>query len=439
MSRKGRVKPGVIQAPGLPGYLSGCLLEALDPSPFILYSYSQIFILQERKPYNMNSQLKRRMRACLALSSAFILSISALPVYADDSVESLQDKTSSLQNELNGLNSELDTISSELDTIITQMENVTSQVEQSKTDLAAAKADEAKRYEDMKIRIRYMYEEGQTSMLDILFTSVSMADFLNKADFIRNVSEYDRAMLDKLIEVRKDIEEKETALQQEQESLVTLQGDLENKQNELTEKISSTSGELSVYSAQLEKAVAAAKAAEEALRREAEAAAQAQQQAQAETPPSSDQQTGENRPPSESQTPGGSDTTPPSGSGNSSGGSSYPAEASEIDLFAAILQCEAGTSNYDGLLAVATVIMNRVESSRYPNTIKGVIYQSGQFSPVQQGKLDIVLNKGAASLCYQVANDALGGARYAPVSNCYQFRAAGSYHQGVTIGGNVFF
>ena len=384
----------------------------------------------------MNSHFKRRMRACLALSSAFILSISALPVYADDSVESLQDKTSSLQNELNGLNSELDTISSELDTIISQMEAVTSQVEQSKTELAAARADEAKRYDDMKIRIRYMYEEGQTSMLDILFSSVSMADFLNKADFIRNVSEYDRDMLDKLIEVRQDIEDKEAALKLEQESLITLKSDLERKQNELSDKISSTSGELSTYSAQLEKAVAAAKAAEEALRREAEAKAREE----AQSPPSSDQQTGENMPPSDSQTPGGSETTPPSGGGNTSGGDSYPAEANEIDLFAAILQCEAGTSNYDGLLAVATVIMNRVESSRYPNTITGVIYQSGQFSPVKEGKLDKVLQKGAASLCYQVANDALGGARYAPVSGCYQFRAAGSsHHQGVTIGGNVFF
>ena len=57
------------------------------------------------------------------------------------------------------------------------------------------------------------------------------------------------------------------------------------------------------------------------------------------------------------------------------------AATTDLVLFAAILECEAGSSGYDGLLAVATVIMNRVESPRYPNTLKGVIYQSGQFSP----------------------------------------------------------
>lgn len=373
----------------------------------------------------MNSQFKRRMRACAALSTAVILGISSIPVYADESIESLQDKTSTLQNELNGLQDEFSAISSEMDSIITQMETVTAQVEQSKIDLASAKADEEQRYEDMKIRIRYMYEEGQTSMLDILFSAVSMADFLNKADFIRNVSEYDRDMLDKLIQIREEIELKEETLRQEQESLVQLRSELETKQQQLTTKINSASGELSAYTAQLEKAVAAAKAAEEALNKEASLPPAE------EAPDPSDSQTNQPQTPDTPSQPAPSEPSAPD--------TSHPAEASDIDLFAAILQCEAGTRNYDALLAVATVIMNRMESSRYPNTLKGVVYQSGQFSPTWNGQLDKVLEKGAASLCYQTARDALAGARYDAVRNCYQFRAVGTSHQGITVGGNVFF
>ena len=100
---------------------------------------------------------------------------------------------------------------------------------------------------------------------------------------------------------------------------------------------------------------------------------------------------------------------------------------------------EAGSGGYDGLLAVATVIMNRVESPRYPNTLKGVIYQSGQFSPTWNGSLNRVLERGPSSLCYQVARDALNGKRLSSVSGCYQFRAAYTGHIGTIVGGNVFF
>ena len=98
-------------------------------------------------------------------------------------------------------------------------------------------------------------------------------------------------------------------------------------------------------------------------------------------------------------------------SGNTDSGSSggnttitvpdTPAETTDLVLFAAILQCEAGGYNYDGILAVATVIMNRMESPAYPNTISGVVYQSGQFAPTWDGSLSRVLQSGPVSLCYQ--------------------------------------
>ena len=109
----------------------------------------------------------------------------------------------------------------------------------------------------------------------------------------------------------------------------------------------------------------------------------------------------------------------------------------EMVLFAGILEAEAGSTNYDGLLAVATVILNRVANSG--QSISQVVYAKGQFSPTWNGSLNRVLSKGPAPLCVQVATDAINGARTPELAGwCTQFRTAG-YRQGLEIGGNVFF
>lgn len=83
----------------------------------------------------------------------------------------------------------------------------------------------------------------------------------------------------------------------------------------------------------------------------------------------------------------------------------------DLTLLAAIIQCEAGGEGYEGQLAVGAVVMNRVQSSSFPNSISGVVYQSGQFTPASSGKLSRVLSSGnISSSCYQAARDALNGA-----------------------------
>ena len=113
----------------------------------------------------MNPKLKRRFRSLTALASAFILSISVLPAHAEETIDSLRDKTSTLQNELNGLNTELSSISADVDNILTQITETTAQVEQTKTELGEALANEEQQYNDMKMRIRYMHEEGKTAKI----------------------------------------------------------------------------------------------------------------------------------------------------------------------------------------------------------------------------------------------------------------------------------
>ena len=102
-------------------------------------------------------------------------------------------------------------------------------------------------------------------------------------------------------------------------------------------------------------------------------------------------------------------TTPDSGGDIIQGGGS-DATHDELTTFAALLDCEA-IHDYNSMLAVATVIMNRVESPLFPNSIHGVIYATGQFEPVWSGRLDSVLNSGPSSLALQVTQDAVNGAR----------------------------
>lgn len=130
-----------------------------------------------------------------------------------------------------------------------------------------------------------------------------------------------------------------------------------------------------------------------------------------------------------------------SGSSSSGSSSSYSAASDDVTLLAALCQYEAGT-NYDNCLAVANVVLNRVRSSSYPNSIRGVIYQSGQFGTVTSGALNRFLSAGPSSTCVKAAKAALSGSNN--IGGRLQFRAVwatdpSSHSNSVVIGDNCFF
>lgn len=404
----------------------------------------------------MKAKIKPFLRAFTAFACAAVLTVSPVLVSAEDSVSDLEQQTQDLQSELQSLNEQLSSLSKEITTLAKKIESTNKAAEQAELDLAAARLDEELQYQSMKKRIQYIYENGNTSVFDILFSSSSMADFLNRMEFVSNVTEYDRKMLQRLKKLSQDIDQKEKNLKHQQEQLDAMQKKMASKQEELNSKIASTNGKLASSS----QALAQAKAAQEAAKKALQAKTDAYNAAGTNT---SKKEDGGQSKPSTPQKPSKPDNSnenqkPESGNGNQNGGSnnsgnnnsgsgnndtiqkpSQPGNTSDLVLLAAILECEAGSTNYDALLAVATVIMNRVESPRYPNTVHGVIYQRGQFSPTWNGSLSRVLERGPRPLCYQVARDTLNGKRLASVSGCYQFRAASTGHSGVVIGGNVFF
>lgn len=391
----------------------------------------------------MNLHTKRRLKAGVALlCSATMTFALATPYSFADEKETLENKTSDLQSQLAGINQDLLKISDEISDTQMRVTIVNSEILRSEDELTISQQNEDQQYENMKSRIKYMYENGNSNMLELLFSAESMSDFLNKADFIQNISQYDRDMLSELQNIHTDIENQKMALQNQQDSLNNLENELQQQQAALQQKADETSTDLAQFQAQLQQIreqEAAKAAAEAAAKAQQEAAAKAQQQAQASANASSSGNTTS----SNTTNGSGSANSGSSNSGNNTSGgttnnSGSSANKSDLDLLAAIIQCEA-YQNYDSLLAVATVIMNRVYDSRFPNSISGVVYAAGQFEPAFSGRLEYVLNAGPTSLSYQVAQEAINGARLAEVADCYYFLYAGTGHSGINIGGNVFF
>ena len=119
-------------------------------------------------------------------------------------------------------------------------------------------------------------------------------------------------------------------------------------------------------------------------------------------------------------------------------GDAVEASVSDLDLFAAIIYCEAGGESYECQLAVASVIMNRVKSGNFPNTLYDVIYQRGQFSPARSGKLSRAISRGSASSsCYQAAQEALNGADN--TNGCLYFRDYSSSISGIVYDTMIFY
>lgn len=357
------------------------------------------------------NMIQKRKKKVFALITAATLCFSSPFTYVLQA-ENASQKQKDLENNLNELNKDKDMTGKDLSSATSSLEATMKEISTTQQKLALAKVRENGQYELMKKRIKYIYESGSTSFLAILMESESMADLLNKADFIATVSEYDRTMLDNLQKLHSEIAKKEKELRQQQKNFEKQKKDLEEKYRQLSTKITDASNELTAYKEQLAKAEALAKETQSLLNNNPA------KQPKPNTKPDNNESKPSSKP----------DNKP-----------APPSAAEDLALFAGILECEAGSSNYDALLAVATVIMNRMESPKYPNTLSGVIYQSGQFSPTWTGKLDKVLERGPKKLCYQVAQDALSGTRLDSVRNCYSFRSVSSGRDGVIVGGNVFF
>lgn len=236
--------------------------------------------------------MKKRYRKTAALLLAGLLSMgSVLQAGATDTqIDAAQKEKEQLEQQKQAAEQEQNALSEQLNSIIAQMQETNAKVdqkaveiEQAENDLINAKIDENNQYESMKKRIRFMYENGGGELLEILFTSDSMAELLNKAEYISKITEYDRNMLVEFQKIVTEVQEKEAALKAEYEELGALQAQLGEQQTQVQTLLDSKGIEIAnlesaigAKASELQALIEKAKAEEEA-RKQAELAQQQQQ------------------------------------------------------------------------------------------------------------------------------------------------------------------
>ncbi len=333
----------------------------------------------------------------------------------EENITNMEEAQSGLQGELNSLNSQLAEVSSNLEEIENNIIAKNDEIKATQAELEKAKATEERQYLCLKKRIQYSYEKRSISYLEAILSADSLGEILNMTEYFSQMASYDQEMLASYQAARKAVEEKEAQLEEDMDQLEEMQASAEAEHDRFSSLISQTQGSISAYSDQIASAEAQVEALEAQMAAQDENIAALQKQLEEEIRKS--------RLAAQSSWRDISEVT-----------------FTEDDryLLANLIYCEAGGEPYEGQVAVGAVVINRVLSSVFPNTLSGVIYQSGQFEPVSTGRLALALaeNRATAS-CYRAADEAMSGVTN--VGTCVFFRTPIPGLEGINIGGHVFY
>ena len=234
------------------------------------------------------------MRVKRKLISAMLAMVMVLGVVTPTQATGLQNEKDSLENQIDQALAEKEALVKKIDGLSASMKDTEAQlaekaaeIDETEQGLIMAKLDKNAQYESMRQRIRYMYENGNTDYFQILLESQSISDFLIKAEYILQLSEYDRDKLFEFQDTIEEIEEQELALKAEYENLSALQENLTKQSQEAKALLEAKSAELADMQSQLADVKNQIKKAEEEERRRQEAAAANKKPANSSKPSSS--------------------------------------------------------------------------------------------------------------------------------------------------------
>lgn len=332
-----------------------------------------------------------------------------------EDLEELKEEKNNLEVQLNDLNEKLTIVSNNLNDLENQIVNKEEEIEITEEELEIAKNTERDQYESMKVRIRFMYERNDYALMETLFSSGSLGDALNKADYVKQIAEYDREKLLEYEATRQLIEEEEARLKEEKQQLDQLKIQVEKEKKKVNSYVKQTASNISSYSGQISDAEAKALAYEAQIK-EQEANIEYLKKKLAEEKALSNL----------------------AAQSKWRDISEVSFEEGDRKLLANIIYCEAGGEPYAGQLAVGAVVINRVLSGVFPDTVVGVIYQKNQFSPVASGRLALALAEDrATAACYKAADEAMAGQNN--VGSCVFFRTPIEGLNGIQIGNHIFY
>lgn len=335
---------------------------------------------------------------------------------AEEELDKYNEQENALQGELNDLNGNLQTLAKNMNELEIQISEKQLEIQTTTNELEEATQLAEQQYETMKSRIQFMYEQGNTSLLVTLLESRSFSDFINRAEYVSLITSYDREKLNEYQQLQADITEKKNSLEASQTSLLAMQKELQQNQTKVTALINQTQENINQTQTEISNANENLADLEEKL-----AYWEAYEKKLEEEKAKEDLKNWENIQEMEKEDWSDVDYVPQEG---------------EAYLLAAIIQCEAESEPYEGKIAVGNVILNRVKSSRFPNTITGVIYQPNQFSPASSGRLAYRLEAGVNDECIRAATEVLNGRH---LLDALFFRRNNGTIQGTIIGNHVFY
>lgn len=214
----------------------------------------------------------RKRIAKTFVAAALITSIAGTSVWADD-VTDLTNKKNAAESQLSQTQSELAYLLVQMDELEVKMHDKNEEIDQANADLAVAEQNMQNQYDDMKLRIKYMYEDQSTSIAEAFLTAESMSDALNKAEYVQQVYDYDRGKLDEMAATASQIQQLKSTLDADKKELEALGQEMTDKQAVLYAAIADQENTVADLTTQLSEAQATA--AEAQRQREAQAAAAA--------------------------------------------------------------------------------------------------------------------------------------------------------------------
>lgn len=173
---------------------------------------------------------------------------------AQSTIEDLRDSKGDIESKVTELNQQLIDISARITDLENQLTAKSEDIQETKDELAGAKEREAQQYEDMKVRIQFMYENGQTSYLEALLSSRNISEFLNSADYIAQIQSYDRQKLTEYQDTVESIVNLEAQLEQEYTDLEALKSTVESNKATVAAMMRQKESELADISGDIEDA-----------------------------------------------------------------------------------------------------------------------------------------------------------------------------------------
>ena len=334
---------------------------------------------------------------------------------AKNEVSGLNKKQRSLENELDSLNEDLEGIANRLEELENEIKYKEEEIIETEELLESARERETSQYKAMKKRIQFMYEESQSLYLEIIFKAKTFSDFITLNNYIDSLAGYDQSKFEEYKETRIEIEDLEAKLQSEKVDLEVLKAEAETEKASVMEVIGQTSKKVLEYDELIDTAEETLKAREQELA-----------DTEADLEKALAQYEEEKRLAQLARQSAWRDI------------SEVTFEEGDRYLLANLIYCEAGGEIYEGKVAVGAVVINRVLSSKYPDTVTGVIYQKSQFSPAGSGRLAYALSVDKATDdCYRAADEAMSGVTN--VGNCLYFRTPIPGLTGQQIGNHIFY